>query len=63
MKTILWIFACHLPVTLASAAERIMVWDSKALFKKPELHRTHERKAKGMRSFFYEGADYKGNPP
>lgn len=62
MKTILWIFACYLPVNLAGAAERIMVWDSKALFTKPELHRTHERKAKGMRSFFYEGADYKGKP-
>ena len=62
MKTVLWIFAYHLPVNLAVAAERIMVWDSKALFTKPELHETHERKAKGIRSFFYEGADYKGKP-
>ncbi|MEE2807817.1 MAG: hypothetical protein VYB73_00770 [Verrucomicrobiota bacterium] len=38
MKTVLQIFAFHLPVNLASAAERIMVWDSKALFTTPEFN-------------------------
>jgi dienelactone hydrolase len=40
--------------------KRILVWDTKALFEAPKVHETKERPAKGMRSFFYEGADYKG---
>ena len=41
-------------------AKRNLAWDTKALFEKPLLHDTAERPARGMRSFFYEGADYKG---
>ena len=37
-------------------------WDFAALSKTPAVHPTDERPAKGMRSFFYEGADYKGQP-
>ena len=50
---------------LASTAEgskRSVVWDLKALFKTPKVHKTGERPAKGLRSFFYEGATYKGKP-
>ena len=42
--------------------ERIMAWDVEKLFEKPVLHETEERPAKGMRSFFFEGAEYKGKP-
>jgi len=43
-------------------AKRIVPWDVAALSKTPAIHPTKERPAKGMRSFFYEGADYKGKP-
>lgn len=43
-------------------AKRIIPWDLAALSKTPAIHATKERPAKGMRSFFYEGADYKGKP-
>ena len=46
----------------AKPVERVLVWDFKALFEKPKIHETKERHAKGLRSFFYEGVDYKGNP-
>ena len=42
--------------------ERLLAWDIKGLFEKPKVHETKERRAKGMRSFFYEGANYKGKP-
>jgi len=42
--------------------ERVLAWDTKALFEKPKVHETKERPAKGLRSFFYEGANYKGKP-
>jgi len=41
---------------------REMPWDVSALSKTPKVYPTPERPAKGMRSFFYEGADYKGKP-
>jgi len=41
---------------------REMPWDVSALSKTPKVHPTPERPAKGMRAFFYEGADYKGKP-
>ncbi len=50
---------------LASTAEgskRDIVWDLKALFRTPKVHKTEERPAKELRSFFYEGALYKGTP-
>jgi dienelactone hydrolase len=47
---------------VAEKGERILVWDTKALFGEPAIHETSERPARGMRSFFYEGADYKGKP-
>ena len=42
--------------------KRIVPWDVPALAKTPKMHATPERPAKGMRSFFYEGADWKGKP-
>lgn len=42
--------------------KRKVVWDTKALFKTPKIHKTDVRPAKGLRSFFYEGANYKGTP-
>ena len=42
--------------------DRKVPWDMAALSKKPEVHPTDARPAKGMQSFFYEGADYKGKP-
>jgi dienelactone hydrolase len=50
--------------SLASTAEdsRKVVWDLKALFKVPKVHKTEERPARGLRSFFYEGTPYKGKP-
>lgn len=45
-----------------SAAPRVIPWDVPALSKPPVVHPTTERPARGMRSFFYEGADYKGKP-
>ena len=43
-------------------AKRPVPWDVPALSKPPKIHPTNERPARGMRSFFYEGADYKGKP-
>lgn len=53
-----------MPATLVAAEpeKRILVWDVPALAKTPKIHPAKERPAKGMRSFFYEGADYKGKP-
>ena len=48
--------------TTTDVLKRVLVWDTEALFEKPKIHETKERPAKGMRSFFYEGANYKGNP-
>jgi dienelactone hydrolase len=52
------------PVATASPApaKRVMPWDVSALSKTPVIHPATERPARGMRSFFYEGADYKGKP-
>lgn len=44
------------------AAGRRIPWNLRALYKTPTIHKTNERPARGMRSFFYEGADYKGKP-
>jgi len=46
----------------SKAVERKVPWDMDALSKKPEVHPTDARPAKGVHSFFYEGADYKGKP-
>lgn len=43
-------------------AKRVMPWDISALSQTPAIHPTTARPAKGMRAFFYEGADYKGKP-
>ncbi|MFT5856407.1 MAG: lysophospholipase L1-like esterase/dienelactone hydrolase, partial [Verrucomicrobiales bacterium] len=48
--------------TAAEPKKRVLVWETKSLFEKPKVHQTKVRPAKGMRSFFYEGADYKGKP-
>jgi len=42
--------------------KRVIPWNLEALQQAPKVHPTTERPAKGMRSFFYEGADYKGKP-
>jgi len=42
--------------------KRVVSWDVAALSKTPQIHATTERPARGTRSFFYEGADYKGKP-
>ena len=47
---------------VAGTAKRIVVWNTRELFESPEVHATKERPANGMKSFFYEGADYKGKP-
>jgi len=46
----------------AEKEKRILVWNTKALFMEPAIHETNERPARRMRSFFYEGAEYKGKP-
>ena len=46
----------------AKPAKRVMPWDGTALAKTPATHPTTERPAKGMKSFFYEGLEYKGKP-
>lgn len=47
---------------VAADDKRVMPWDVSALNKTPRIHKTKERPANGMRSFFYEGAKYKGKP-
>ena len=47
---------------VVETAKRIVVWNTRELFKSPRIHTTKERPANGMKSFFYEGADYKGKP-
>ena len=42
--------------------KRELVWNTTELFQKPVTHECTERPANGMRSLFYEGADYKGKP-
>jgi dienelactone hydrolase len=44
------------------ALKRVIPWDVSALSKTPKVHATEERPARGMRAFFYEGANYKGKP-
>ena len=41
---------------------REIPWDVPALSKPPKVYPATERPAKGMRSLFYEGAEYKGKP-
>ena len=55
---------CAVPAAQAApkSTKRVMPWDVPALSKTPKVHPTKERPANGMRSFFYEGADYKGKP-
>jgi len=43
-------------------ANRVMAWDDATLVKAPKVYPADQRPAKGMRSLFYEGADYKGKP-
>ena len=40
----------------------VEVWNGAALAQPPKVHPAEQRPAKGMRSLFYEGADYKGQP-
>ena len=43
-------------------AKRILVWNTRALFKTPKVYPTTESPVPGMRALFYEGANYKGRP-
>jgi len=66
-NTILAAVLVHLLAAPVWSAEkepvkRVVPWDVAALSKVPTVHATTERPAKGMRAFFYEGADYKGKP-
>ncbi|MEI8375572.1 MAG: acetylxylan esterase [Planctomycetota bacterium] len=56
--------ACAVPAMSAESkpGNEAMPWDGAALMKPPLIHATTERPAKGLRSLFYEGADYKGKP-
>jgi len=45
-----------------SEATRIVPWDVSALLQVPKVHPTRECAVPGMRSFFYEGVQYKGRP-
>ena len=46
----------------AKPEKRTLVWDTTALFAVPKVHATKECPSPPMRAFFYEGADYKGQP-
>lgn len=46
----------------SAALPRVMAWDVPALSQAPKIHETTKFAVPGMRSFFYEGADYKGKP-
>ena len=48
--------------TAVAAGKRINPWSISTLNRTPRIHETKERPANGMRSFFYEGANYKGKP-
>jgi dienelactone hydrolase len=43
-------------------AKRMVVWDTTALFEVPKVQKTQESSVPGMRTLFYEGAEYKGKP-
>jgi len=47
---------------LFAAERRVMPWDVVSLGKAPSIHFTTKRPASGVKSFFYEGAMYKGKP-
>lgn len=46
----------------AEPAPREIPWNLPALFATPKTHDTDRCPVPGMRSFFYDGADYKGKP-
>jgi len=46
----------------AEPLKRVMAWDIAALYKAPAVHPTDKCAVEGMKSFFFEGADYKGKP-
>ncbi|MBL7218492.1 MAG: alpha/beta fold hydrolase [Phycisphaerae bacterium] len=46
----------------AAAEKRTLVWDTAALSAVPKVYATKKCPAPPMRAFFYEGADYKGQP-
>jgi dienelactone hydrolase len=60
----LTMMVCASPAVSAEPrpVNRQIPWDVSALSKTPKVHPATERPANGMRSFFYEGADYKGKP-
>ena len=42
--------------------KRRLVWDTKALCEAPKMHPTTQCPVPGVRAFYFEGADYKGEP-
>lgn len=57
--TVTCLSAC---LAAGEAVERVVPWNLAELSKAPQVHPTDARPAKGMKAFFYEGADYKGKP-
>jgi len=60
----LWLSWVGLPSWGAepTAPRRTVVWDLKQLREPPALHPTDKCAVAGMKSFFFEGADYKDHP-
>ncbi|MBM4021470.1 MAG: acetylxylan esterase, partial [Planctomycetes bacterium] len=46
----------------AANADETLPWNLPSLFEPPVTHATDARPAKGLESFFYEGAEFKGKP-
>lgn len=56
------ISTCATGVAEIDPVKRATPWDVVALSEAPKMHPSEDRLAKGMKSFFYEGANYKGKP-
>lgn len=66
-RVLLAVVLIQMAALAATAAEsnrvaRVIAWNLNALATAPKVHPTTERPANGMKSFFYEGATYKGKP-
>ena len=61
-KVFVALLATCLCLTAGSSEAAQAVWDGASLAKAPKVFPATERPANGLRSLFYEGADYKGKP-
>ena len=52
---------CAVPAASAAPkrVKRVVPWDIRSLSKTPKVHPAEMRPARGMRSLFYEGAEYR----